>query len=205
MTGESSAIRTRAKNVMNEGVELLDGGNPQAAARVLRTATSIDPTYFGPWYNLGLALKRSREWRASYDSFEKALAVLPKKASTELRAGILWNIGITGSIIGDWPRTHWVWRQFGHDVQSGVDEPPSIPMGPAWVRGPAGFPVLGDRLDPVRLRVGGSDPADPSVPPGTIVVHDGERVGSKLYNDAELPIFPVLAVLHLAPPVSQPG
>lgn len=203
MTWESSefdsAARKRAKRVANEGVELLDGGNAQAAAALLRTAASIDPAYFGSWFNLGLAYKKTREWKAGFDSFEKALAQLPKAAPTELRAAILWNLGITGSIIGDWPRTHWVWRQFGHDVKGSIDEPPSIPMGAGWVRGPAGLPILGERLDPVRMRVGRSS-VDSSLPAGTVVVHDGERVGSAQYKGSDLPVFPVLAVLQSGPP-----
>jgi hypothetical protein len=196
-TGADSRVRTRATKVMNEGVELLDGGDPKVAAALFRTAASMDPTYFGPWFNLGLAYKKMREWQEGFEAFGKALALLPEAAPTDLRAAILWNLGITASIVEDWPKAHWVWRQFGHDVQGEVNEAPRIPMGMGWVRGPAGVPLLGERLDPVRMKIRDGAPVDSALPAGTVVVHDGERMGAAIHKGRDLPVFPVLAVLRL--------
>jgi tetratricopeptide (TPR) repeat protein len=187
--------RRSCGDLMNEGVKELDRGEFTRAVATLQTASSIDPTYFGPFFNLGLAQKALGDWSSAFDAFLKAWRLLPTKASAEIYCSILWNIAITASIIGDWSRARWAWNLLGHNVTAFDPGPPSIPMGSAWVSRSGLPPVLGSRLDPVRVRILAAEPGDALLKPGTVVVHDGERMGSKPHDGKDLPIFPVLAVI----------
>lgn len=176
------------------GLEQFRSGELESAIATLRRASRIDPSYFGPWFNLGLAYKRSQDWRSAVDAFVAAWERLPRDVSTDLYASVLWNVGITASAMQEWSRARWAWSQLGHDVKGGAGTPPSIPMGLAWVSHLGGNPLLARRLDPVRVCILSHDSVG-ELAPGIIAVHDGERVGAKIHNGEELPIFPVLAVL----------
>jgi hypothetical protein len=195
-SAESAAgpLRKRSGREMNLGLEQLGRGELEAAIATLHRASQMDPSYFGPWFNLGLAYKRSRNWRAALDAFVAAWDRLPRDVSTDLYASVLWNIGIAASALQEWSRARWAWSQLGHDVSGGPGGPPSIPMGLAWVSEPGENALLAKRLDPVRARIL-SHGSGSELVPGTVVVHDGARVGAKVHNGEELPIFPVLAVL----------
>jgi hypothetical protein len=180
---------------MNEGIEQLERGEVDDAVRTLGAASQIDPSYFAPWFNLGLAYKKRREWTSALDALLRAWSKLPLDVSIELYASVLWNVGIAASIVGTWWYARRVWYLLGHNAEGPETKPPSIPMGAAWVAREGSPPVLARRLDPVRASVLIGDPGEEVLQPGTVVVHDGERIGSKPFSGRELPIFPVLDIL----------
>jgi hypothetical protein len=190
----SSRLRERCGREMNVGLEQFRRGELETAIATLGGACRIDPSYFGPWFNLGLVYKRLRDWRSAVDAFVAAWERLPRDVSTDLYASVLWNMGIAASALQEWSRARWVWSQLGHDVKGSAGGPPSIPMGLAWVSHLGGNALLAKRLDPARACILSHDSVD-DLAPGTIAVHDGERVGAKVHNGEELPIFPILALL----------
>ena len=77
----SSPVRERCGQKMNIALEQLRGGELENAIITLRNASQIDPSYFAPWFNLGLAYKHSRNWPSALDAFDAAWARLPPDAA----------------------------------------------------------------------------------------------------------------------------
>lgn len=198
------SIRETSGQRMNVGIAELRNGDLALAVQVLRDASSIDPSYFAPWFNLGLAYKRLRDWPNALDVFLRAWRRLPANVSAELYTSVLWNVGISASIVGAWFYAHEAWKPLHPQIvgQRG-DQPPSIPMGLVWVARQGFPPVLSRRLDPVRAQVVVPDAGDDQLSLDTIVVHDGERVGAKPHGKDQLAIFPVLHVVGSGPGALQ--
>jgi tetratricopeptide (TPR) repeat protein len=178
--------------LVNRGIQHLDAGDRVAAIIIFNQAASIDPSYYLPWFNLGLAHKELRNWREAAASFAEAYARLPVDLSDEKAASVIWNMGITATKLRLWQRAATAWRLLGNSVRQREDGSPSVPMGFGWVRRGQFEPALGERIDPVRMQVLDTNPAMTDLRPGEIVVHDGSRIGTKQYRGLNLPVFAIL-------------
>lgn len=193
--GSPESVRSEAGRLTNEGVAALERGDLRIATELLERATRADPGSHLPWFDLGLAYKRGREWQRGFEAFVAARARVPANVSAELLASVLWNIAITGSIVEAWPEVWRAYREIGHPLGAPSARPPSIPMGKTWLIGSSGVPALGQRLDPVRAKVIRDPPEPADLSAGAIVVHDGSRVDTREFRGRELPVFPVLVVV----------
>jgi hypothetical protein len=184
--------RDQAGALVNRGVLHLDAGDYAAAMVLFTQAASLDPAFYLPWFNLGLAQKRLRRWQDAADSFAEAYARLPPDLSAERAASVIWNMGITATKLGLWNRAAGTWRLLGHSVGWRPDGSPSAPLGFGWVRRGRLEPAFGTRIDPARIQVlGAANPAT-GLQPGEIAVHDAERISSKLHQGVNYPVFPEL-------------
>jgi hypothetical protein len=184
--------RERSGSRMNDGVDELDRGNVVRAITLLEQACAIDPSYALPWLNRGLAYKAARQWKPALDAFLAAYARRTPTTSMEVYASLLWNIGITATALGEWKRAAAAWRLLGHRITASRDGSPSAPLGQAWLRRDGMVPVLGDRIDPARIRVTQDRPMETGFSRGQVAVHDAAKVGTMFYGQHELPIFPEL-------------
>jgi hypothetical protein len=180
---------------MNDGVELLEAGRMESAIEILRVACGIDPTYFGPPFNLGLAYKAARNWECALDSFAAAWMRLDAQVPTDVYASILWNLGICATVSENWLFSRWAWSQLGFELDCKADGPPCIPLGYAWVSLTNDRYLFGERIDPARVQIMAVDQDRESVGVRAIVAHDMERLGSKAFEGRQLSIFRGLAVL----------
>ena len=189
---------------MGEGVDLLDQGHVDQAIKVLFEAAAIDPVYFGTWYNLGLAYKRSRAWQDALDSFLRAWTRFPTGSPTEVYASILWNVGIAASALSAWRYAWRAWLALGFPILKMSDDPPVLPMGLAFVCEDPNDPVLGRRIDPARVELLAHAARDHRFVPGVVVIHDAERVGTQQHQGKDLPVFPVLQLVTGLGPAFDP-
>ncbi|MBN1606825.1 MAG: tetratricopeptide repeat protein [Polyangiaceae bacterium] len=190
---------------MNEGVDYQDAGAYSEAIEAFREAIALDPTHFGPWYDLGLLYKKTRDWPQALDAFLRAWSRVPPGMTAELYAAILWNTGIAASALRVWPYARKAWHSLGYSLDPLLNEPPSLPLGPVWVCFDPTCPMLGQRLDPARARIAsGAEQYPQQYPsPGAVVVHDAERVASQVHEGVELPVFPILHVEESTPGVFE--
>lgn len=187
-----TAVRDQAGMLVNRGVLHLDAGDYAAAMTLFTQAARLDPAFYLPWFNLGLAQKRLRRWADAADSFGQAYARLPPDLSAEKAAGVIWNMGITATKIGLWNRAAGTWRLLGNSVGRRPDGSPSVPLGFGWVRRGQLEPAFGARIDPARIQVLGPANTATGLQPGEVVVHDAERLGSRLHQGVNYPVFPEL-------------
>jgi len=187
-----STARQQAGVLTNRGIQHLDAGDHVAAMILFDQAAAADPSYYLPWFNLGLAHKSARRWREAAISFAEAYARLPADITDEKAASVIWNMGITATKLGLWQRAAGAWQMLGNSVRQRKDGSPSIPMGFGWIRRGDLEPAYGERIDPVRMQVLDANPSLTGLRPGQIVVHDASKTGTKQYRGQVLPIFPAL-------------
>ncbi len=67
-----------AGDYVNEGVDIYQKGDYQAALSKFKTATELDPTMAGAWSNMGCALGQLGDCDKALDAFNKALEIDPE-------------------------------------------------------------------------------------------------------------------------------
>jgi len=167
-----------------------DLGLSSRAVRFYSFASSIDPGWSAPRYNLGLLYKYLGNWQESLRYNEQAAAL------SEDDEAAWWNLGIAATALRDWTKARLAWERVGIKLPSGAGELNWPPM-PACVRlepKKSGEVVWGERLDPARILV-------LSVPlPASkyrfrdIVLNDGAANGTRMLNSVEIPVFDELEV-----------
>ena len=70
-------IRTRARQLQNEGSEFLSHGELRRALALFDASQKIDPTYPFPHLGRGIAYAKLKMWHESVTEFDKAIALKP--------------------------------------------------------------------------------------------------------------------------------
>lgn len=182
----------RCAELTEHGLACMANGDHPSAAEWLGAACDNWPEHYGTWLNLGLARKAAGDWTGSRTAFLAAWSRLPADVSTSKYTALLWNLGLLATLQHDWLRARLAWNALGFPAQALCGQPPSIPLGKAFIVVPGrDEPVPGRRVDPVRLA--------PDVPlradgAACVVVHDAQPLGSLDMVGATWPVFPSLAL-----------
>jgi hypothetical protein len=172
-------LREKLAEVLNE----LPWGQPWRRWS-LEMAAKVDPSWSVPLYNLGLAAKYKGDWQESLRYNQ--LAAL-RRDNDE---AIWWNLGIAATALSEWDEARRAWKQAGIPINDGTGEVRMVPTGTGCVRLDRGETVWGERLDPVRLRIGNIPFPDSGHRFGDIVLHDGAPNGTRTTKDGvEYPVF----------------
>ena len=190
---DDAALRERrCAELTEQGLACMARGDHPSAAEWLTAACETWPDHFGTWLNLGLARKAASDWPGSRAAFLAAWSRLPADVSTEQYSAVLWNLGLMATLQRDWLRARLAWNTLGFPSQARCAQPPSIPLGRAFIVLPGREdPGPGTRVDPVRLR--------PDTPLGAdgaacVVVHDAQRLGALEAAGEPRPVFAALAL-----------
>jgi hypothetical protein len=192
MDDDATLRERRCAELTEHGLASMAGGDHPSAAEWLGAACETWPEHFGTWLNLGLARKAAGDWAGSRTAFLAAWSRLPADVATGQYTALLWNLGLLATLQRDWLRARLAWNTLGFPSQVRCEQPPSIPLGKAFVVLPGrDEPVPGTRVDPVRLV--------PDVPlradgAACVVVHDAQRLGALDVAGAPWPVFPALAL-----------
>ncbi len=173
-------------------------GDPAQAERLWRQAVTIDPSFSGAWFNLGLLHKQSRRWTDCLLCNREAVRADPKNR------GAWWNLGIAATALRRWPDARRAWAAHQIPLPKGSGAPDSD-FGSAPVRLPAtskpGTIVWGRQLDPARVRLEEAPPEDSPFHLGDIVLRDGAPEGQITVEGQSVPIFPVIELWQASGPI----
>ncbi|MDQ1676261.1 MAG: hypothetical protein QOC93_1405 [Actinomycetota bacterium] len=187
----------------------LAGGELTAAEVLLRQLLALSPDWAAGWFDLGLIAKLRRDWTATRDANERALA-LGDGTSGDPAA---WNLGIAATALGDWDTARRAWATFGVELGPG-EGPIHSPLGQVAIRlnpeprrpgerrvrvddAERGTEVVwADRLSPAHAVLTSVPLPESGHRYGDVVLHDGEPAGSReLADGTGVPVFDELARL----------
>ena len=188
---DNGVMRRLLANWWNDrGRKADDLGLTSRAIRFYSVASSIDPSWGMPQYNLGLLYKYLGNWQQSLRYNQHAAAL------SEDDQAAWWNLGIAATALRDWSNARLAWEKAGVKLPPGTGEPSWLAT-PACVRlnpETSGEVVWGERLDPARIVL-------LSVPlPASkhrfrdIVLNDGAANGTRMLKGTEVPVFDELEV-----------
>jgi hypothetical protein len=172
-----------------------DRGDLQRAIALYDKATSSDPSWSVPWYNLGLLYKNRREWKASLRCNQEAVR---RDSSNE---AAWWNMGIAATALSDWVEARRAWSGYGIELPSGTGEIRSdfgytpIRINPEG----DGEVVWTQRIDPARAFVRSVPLPESGRRRGDLLLHDGAPNGSRMYRGREVSVFDEIEVLAASP------
>ncbi len=172
---------------------LLDERRFRDAVGPAAEACRLRPDSAAAWWHQGVVQKHVGQWRACLDACDRAIALAPDDS-----AGPRWNAGIAATALGDWPRARAAWRAYGIDVPPG-EGPLTMKLGVVCVRvapSERAEVVWCARFDPCRARVLSVPQPASGRRFGDIVLHDGERRGSRALDGRDVPVFDELMVLE---------
>ena len=147
-----------------------------------------------PWFDLGLIHKWRREWPECLACNLKAVELDPRGEEDPA----YWNAGIAATALEDWAAARWAWRGYGVPISDG-DGPIEENFGPGVVRLPVGETVWGTRIDPARMALSSIPTPESGFRCGDIVLHDGERRGSRIARGREYDVFDVISRWRASP------
>jgi len=176
-------------------------GDPVEAQRLWLQAVTVDPDFSAAWFNLGLLHKQRHEWSDCFRCNREAVRSDPKNR------GAWWNFGIAATALRRWADARRAWA--AHQVPlPGRTGPPDGRFGSIPVRLPSdsgsGAVVWGEQLDPARVRLEETPPADSGFHLGDIVLREGAPDGETEVDGARVPVFPVIQLWEKAP-VNEPA
>jgi tetratricopeptide (TPR) repeat protein len=184
----------KADSLNSLGNDLLDEGRlPEAEAAFMRAAEA-DPTWYAPWYNLGLLYKRQHRWRESVQASQRAVEC---NATTEA----WWNLGIAATAIENWQVARRAWRGCGITIPDG-DGPLDLNLGLVPIRlNPEkdAEVVWAHRIDPARAIIASVPLQASGYAEGDLVLHDGVPNGRRIVDGRSVPVFDVLERLTRSP------
>jgi Flp pilus assembly protein TadD len=178
------------------------------ALKAYQLALTIDDANGSWWFQLGLFYKWRGRFREGLDANRKAVA----RAGAD--RGMLWNLAICATALGDGEAALEVWRSMGMPGElskSGMPYVPDIPAMQVRVATMGEDVGEGDPLPPsaVTFEVLWVQPLSPchgvvqtptarraSVDYGDVVLWDGAPVRVSTANDRPVPVFPLLWVLR---------
>ena len=163
------------------------------AVEPAKEACRLNPPSAGAWGNYAIALKHACEWAECMSACERAIEL-----DTESFKGACWNAGIAASALGRWPRARRAWSSYGIEMPEG-EGPPELRLGHAAVRVAIDTEpevVLCQRIDPCRARIESVPLAESDRRFGDVVLHDGERRGSRELAMRKVPMFDELSLLR---------
>lgn len=184
---DDTEARSLSGDLLNLANSFLEEGREGDAEATFIRAARADETYFGPWLNLGLLYKRTGRWQNALDAFHRSRLRLTATASTVTYASLLWNVGITASIVSNWLDARRAWADLGYPVERELRSPPKLSIGRVLLVSAGELPWEAETLDPARC-------VSPET--GLVVVRDAERIATILESGRSRPVFPILATLR---------
>lgn len=167
-------------------------GRLSDAEALYRQATEVAPRWSLPWYNLGLAYKRSRRWEDSLSCNRQAVLL------DESDEAANWNLGIAATAVGDWRTAREAWQRCGMrfpdqeglvDLKLGLipiristDDEPEV----VWCH----------RLDPARAKITSVPLPKSGRRHLDVLLIDGEPKGQRMLNGHPVPVLEELGVLE---------
>lgn len=176
----------------SRGIRFDEAGLTERAIESYRRAARWDRRWSVPWFNLGLLFKRQRNWPESLRHSERAVEL------NALDEGAWWNLGIAATALGEWQKARTAWRACGIDVPEG-EGPLDLDFGPTPIRlNPTGDAevVWCKRIDPARGVILNVPLPESGHRCGDLLLHDGSREGSRIWNGVEVPVFNELELLQ---------
>ena len=187
--------RALAAWLNDRGSRSINSGNPTRGERFYKWASTIDPSWSVPWYNLGLSTKNNGRWQESLRCNQRALELNPTDEDA------WWNLGIAATALRDWLEARRAWKGFGIDVDNEIGEVRTS-SGTACVRlDPAGLGevVWGQRLDPARMVILNVPLPESGHRFHDIVLNDGASNGTRVnQHGTEVPVFDELSIWEVS-------
>lgn len=157
------------------------------------------------WFEAALESKARRDWPATAERNERALALFTEEDAREFGGAnpAAWNLGIAATALGDWPTARRAWRAYGIDIAEGT-APIDADFGVAPVRLNPDRPSLPDQALPAYgdtevvwcWRRSPAHAVISSVPlPASghrfrdVLLHDGEPKGTRMLGASEVSVF----------------
>ncbi|MBE9609873.1 tetratricopeptide repeat protein [Chitinilyticum litopenaei] len=166
-----------------------DEDNEQDAEALFKQALAIDGQDPQTLFDLALLYKFQDRWAEALDFNRKVVAIKPDDTAA------WWNLGIAATALSDWTSAAQAWQVF--DITLPLESlPPALPAAAAAVRVRNGKQIdvlLGERLDPARVRVTQVPLPDCGVRYGDILLNDGLGNGVVTHQGIELPVREVLS------------
>lgn len=153
-----AGVSRRAYLLNLRGIVQAQQRDDDAAMADLLDATLEAPTWFVPWYNLGLFHKGARRWQQAHDALQRALSCCRGRNQDPSRP-LLWNLGIAQTALSHFSEARATWKLCGLPIQPGpAQSPPDMDLGLAQLSLPtkgtyAAERVWVQRLDPTRARI----------------------------------------------------
>ena len=181
---------------LNErGSRSIDSGKASRGERLYKWASSIDPRWSVPWYNLGLHAKNFGRWKESLRFNQRALELNPTDEAA------WWNLGIAATALRDWSEARRAWKAYGIELEDDEGEV-LTPIVTACVRlDPSGLGevVWGQRLDPARMVILNVPLPESGHRFQNIILNDGASNGTRVdQNGKEVPVFDELAIWEVS-------
>ena len=185
----SEADRQRAEQLHDEAQSLSDDVE---ALRLYHEALRLDPDRPTTLYNIGLIHKYRHEWAESLSFNRRAAELMPEDEATN------WNLAIAATALRDWQTARSTWKRLGlpiEDGSSGIDD--DFGITPVRLNPDDGGEVVwGQRIDPVRVRIGNIPYPSSGFRQGDLVLHDGAPVGAREWQGREYAVFNVLELFE---------
>jgi hypothetical protein len=173
------------------GSKFINSGKLAFGERFYKLATTVEPRWSVPWYNLGLHTKNTGRWNESMRFNQRALELDPTDEAA------WWNLGIASTALGDWSEARRAWKACGIELEDGEGEV-RMPGATACVRlDPSGLGevVWGQRLDPARMAILNVPLPESCHRFNDIVLNDGAANGSRVNSKGtEVPVFDELSI-----------
>jgi tetratricopeptide (TPR) repeat protein len=177
------------------GSQSINSGKSSRGELFYKWASSIDPRWSVPWYNLGLLTKNAGRWKESLRFNQRALELNPDDE------GACWNLGIAATALRGWSEARKAWKAYGIEVDTEVGEVRTS-SGTACVRlDPAGLGevVWGQRLDPARMAILNVPLPESGHRFHDIVLNDGASNGTRVdRHGSEVPVFDELSIWEVS-------
>jgi hypothetical protein len=187
--------RALAAWLNDQGSQSINSGKSSRGERFYKWASTIDPRWSVPWYNLGLHTKNTGRWRESLRFNQRALEL------NTADEGAWWNLGIAATALRDWSEARRAWKAYGIEPENDVGEVRTA-SGTACVRlDPAGLGevVWGRRLDPARMVILNVPLPESGYRFHDIILNDGASNGTRVDRHGnEVPVFDELSVWEVS-------
>jgi hypothetical protein len=188
-----ASSKNAAQDAVDRASALINQRRFLDALAPAREACALDPTSADGWRDLAIALKFAHRWAECLEACDRVVALAPEGA-----AGMHWNAGIAATALGRWARARAAWRAYGIQLPDG-DGPLAMALGATGIRvSPDDRPevVWCTRIDPCRAIVRSVPLPACGRRYGDLVLHDGERRGTRRLGDHDRPVFDELALLE---------
>lgn len=180
--------RHQAEQLNTLGDEAANRGDRASARQDYTRATSADPSWSVPWYNLGFLAKYDRQWAESLRANAQAAQLAPDNDAA------WWNLGIAATALRDWKQARWAWHNVGISLPPGEGDCAGPSMLAAVRLSSSQEVVWGERIDPARMILLNVPRPESQRRFQDVVLHDGAPNGTRTMNGTELPIFDELEV-----------
>lgn len=183
-----------ALEAFDAGVRHLRDGRHLPAQMVLREACFLAPTWASAWSHLGLACASAHEWRGAIAACLVAIELEGEGAG----ARSYETVGLAATMLGDWPRARWAWRECGWSIDhDGGPIRGDFGIAAARVRRSCGFAEIWcQRSDPVRARVLGVPRPETGRRHGDLILLGTESTEFRRRGGASHPLLDELSLLE---------